>query len=110
MILYYSSLLYCIIVTIFKLLCLYKLYLIILLLYLTMLCCCICVSTICAIKEIVNITYVINNIQNLLSVILKLTLFGVANEQMLEGSWACSLRKFLKKNATWCVLMFLCIL
>ena len=29
---------------------------------------------------------------------------------MLEGSWACSLRKFLKKNATWCVLMFLCIL
>ena len=29
---------------------------------------------------------------------------------MLGGSWACSLRKFLKKNATWCVLMFLCIL
>ena len=29
---------------------------------------------------------------------------------MLGGSWACSLRKFLKKNATWCVLMFLYIL
>ena len=29
---------------------------------------------------------------------------------MLGGSWACSIRKFLKKNATWCVLMFLCIL
>ena len=29
---------------------------------------------------------------------------------MLWGSWACSLRTFLKKNATWCVLMFLCIL
>ena len=29
---------------------------------------------------------------------------------MLGDSWACSLRKFLKKNATWCVLMFLCIL
>ena len=26
---------------------------------------------------------------------------------MLGDSWACSLRKFLKKNATWCVLMFL---
>ena len=48
-----------------------------------MLCCCICVSTICAIKEIVNITYVIHNIQNLLSVTLKLTLFGVANQHSL---------------------------
>ena len=35
----------------------------------------------------------------------------ISEAHMLRGSWACSLRKiFEKKNATWCVLMFLCIL
>ena len=34
----------------------------------------------------------------------------ISAAHMLGGSWACSLREFLKKNATWCVLMFLCIL
>ena len=34
----------------------------------------------------------------------------ISAAHMLGGSWACSLRKFLKKNVTWCVLMFLCIL
>ena len=34
----------------------------------------------------------------------------ISAAHMLGGSWACSLSKFLKKNATWCVLMFLCIL
>ena len=34
----------------------------------------------------------------------------ISAAHMLGGSWAWSLRKFLKKNATWCVLMFLCIL
>ena len=34
----------------------------------------------------------------------------ISAAHMLGGSWACSLGEFLKKNATWCVLMFLCIL
>ena len=29
---------------------------------------------------------------------------------LARGSWACSLREILKKNATWCILMFLCLL
>ena len=34
----------------------------------------------------------------------------ISAAHMLGRSWACSLRKFFKKNATWCALMILCIL
>ena len=33
----------------------------------------------------------------------------ISAAHMLGVSWACSLRRKLEKNATWCVLMFLCI-
>ena len=34
----------------------------------------------------------------------------ISAAHMLGGSWACCLRKIEKRNATWCVWMFLCIL
>ena len=34
----------------------------------------------------------------------------ISAAHMLGDLWACSFSNFLKKNATWCVLMFLCIL
>ena len=34
----------------------------------------------------------------------------ISAADMLWGWWACSIRLILKKIATWCVLMFLCIL